>query len=97
MVSAGRILDVLTTYRPTIDSQVAVAVGLVGASVGDGPGGTSRPTLASNKVALVVAPPHVEVTAVTVGVGSIALAAQREERTSAQTIHVADPGVWTMY
>ena len=41
MVSAGQILNVSMTYRPAIDGQVAVAVGLVGAGVGDGPGGTS--------------------------------------------------------
>ena len=82
MVSAGQILNVSMTYRPAIDGQVAVAVGLVGAGVGDGPGGTSRPTLASNEVTLVVAPPHVEVAAVTVGVGSIALAARRREYVS---------------
>ena len=84
MVSAGQILNVSMTYRPAIDGQVAVAVGLVGAGVGDVPGGTSCPTLASNKVALVVAPPHVEVAAVAVGVGSIALAIRIEKRTSAK-------------
>ena len=84
MVSADQILNFSTTYRPAIDGQVAVAVGLVGAGVGDGPGGTSFPTLASNEVALVVAPPHVEVAAVAVGVGSIALAIRIEKRTSAK-------------
>lgn len=83
MVSAGQILNVSMTYRPAIDGQVAVAVGLVGAGVGDGPGGTSRPTLASNEVTLVVAPPHVEVAAVAVGVGGVALAIRMEVCTSA--------------
>lgn len=46
--------------------------------------GPSFPTLASNEVALVVAPPHVEVAAVAVGVGSIALAIRIEKRTSAK-------------
>ena len=78
--------DVVLNERisgPAVDGQVAVAIGLVSASVGDGPGGACRPSLASNKVALVVAPSHVEVAAVAVGVGSIALAIRREECTSA--------------
>ena len=94
MVSAGRILDVSTTYGPSVDSEVAVAVRLVGASVGDGPGRASCPSLASDKVALVVAPFHVEVAAIAVGVGSIALAAMREERTSVNTL-VDHPGPCT--
>lgn len=87
MVSAGQILDDSTTYCPTVDGQVAVAVGLVGAGVGDGPGGTSCPTLASNKVALVVAPPHIEVATVAVGVCSVALAIRIEKCTSAKDPH----------
>jgi len=76
----------LTTYGPPIDGEVAVAVRLVGTSVADGSGRTGCPTLATDEVALVVAPFHTELAAVAVGVGSVALAAIREQYASVRIL-----------
>lgn len=78
MVSAAHKRETLEAYGPSVDSEVAVAVGLVGSRVGDGPGRTSCPSLTTHKVALVIAPSHIEVAAVAVGVGGIALPVQRK-------------------
>jgi hypothetical protein len=83
VVSADHISNISNTYGPSVDGEVAVAVGLVGTSVADGSGRTSCPTLATDEIALVVAPSDTELAAIAVGVGSVACAAMREQYVSA--------------
>jgi hypothetical protein len=65
------------TYGPSVDREVAVAIGLVGTSVGNRPCGPGGPPLTTNKVALVVAPSHGEFAASAVGICRVTRAVQR--------------------